>query len=229
MNTLLKIIVIFCIANVPAIVLGQEFNSIRFQKEVFKVKLALPANIDTTVTDDTITPDTLSKQASESLYINTRAAFAAMPLKRIKINQKFGPRIHPVTGKFDFHTGIDLHAKTEVVYSIMAGIVEKIGYNARIGYFVQINHGIITSIYGHLSYISVKTNERVEAGDGIAITGSSGTVTAEHLHFMLKYKGQIIDPWPYLKFMYKKELDSEVQSRQLQTNAIQRIKRDSIN
>lgn len=215
--------------NVPMGVLGQEFNSIRFQKEVFKVKLALPMNIDTTITDNTLTPDTLTKQASESLYLNTRAAFSAMPLKKIKINQKFGPRIHPVTGKYDFHTGIDLHGKTEVVYSIMAGIVEKVGYNARIGYFVQINHGIITSIYGHLSYISVKPNEHVEAGDGIAITGSTGTVTAEHLHFMLKYKGQIIDPWPYLKFMYKKELDSEIQSKQLQTNAIQHIKRDSIN
>jgi murein DD-endopeptidase MepM/ murein hydrolase activator NlpD len=121
------------------------------------------------------------------------------PLKNLRQTSRFGWRIHPITGEFQFHKGIDLAARSDTVYSIMNGVFTKIGNNPFIGNYILITHrGNIQSLYGHLSAIAVLPDEQVTAGQPIGITGATGRVTGEHLHFSIKYHGHEISPLAFL-------------------------------
>jgi murein DD-endopeptidase MepM/ murein hydrolase activator NlpD len=123
----------------------------------------------------------------------------SLPLKRLHQTSGFGWRNHPITGKFQFHKGIDLAACHDTVFCILNGIVSTIGYNGYIGNYIIITHpGEVKSIYGHLSAIAVLPDEQVMAGQPIGITGATGRVTGEHLHFSIKYQGREISPLVFL-------------------------------
>jgi murein DD-endopeptidase MepM/ murein hydrolase activator NlpD len=123
----------------------------------------------------------------------------SFPLKRLRLTSKFGWRVHPITGKFQFHKGVDLAARHDTVFCILNGVVTSIGYNDYIGNYIIIIHpGDVQSIYGHLSLISVLPNEQVVAGQAIGITGATGRVTGEHLHFSIKYQGLELSPLAFL-------------------------------
>jgi murein DD-endopeptidase MepM/ murein hydrolase activator NlpD len=123
----------------------------------------------------------------------------SLPLKQLRQTSRFGWRVHPITGMFQFHNGIDLAARHDTVYSILNGIVSAIGYNAYIGNYIIITHpGDVQSIYGHLSVIVVLPDEQVMAGQAIGITGATGRVTGEHLHFSIKYQGRELSPLAFL-------------------------------
>ena len=123
----------------------------------------------------------------------------AFPLKHLKQTSGFGWRIHPITGEFQFHKGVDLAARNDTVFSIMNGVVIKIGNNPLIGNYILITHsGEVQSLYGHLSAIAVLPDEQVAAGQPIGITGTTGRVTGEHLHFSIKYHGYELSPLAFL-------------------------------
>lgn len=125
--------------------------------------------------------------------------FATLPLNSVTLTSSFGYRTHPVTRKRNsFHSGVDLVAKRDTVYSILHGIVKRSGYNELLGNYVEIKHGDYYSIYGHLSTRFVATNEIVKAGLPLGVSGSTGRVTGEHLHFTIKHKGEFINPIPFL-------------------------------
>lgn len=125
----------------------------------------------------------------------------SLPLTgKLYVSSDFGERHHPLLHKEIFHTGIDLRADYQIVNAIANGIIAKEGYDARAGNFIVIQHGnSIESIYCHLSNFLFKPGDLVLAGDGIAVSGASGTVTAPHLHFAIREDGKFIDPIPILK------------------------------
>ncbi|MFC4143527.1 M23 family metallopeptidase [Pedobacter mendelii] len=118
----------------------------------------------------------------------------AMPLNSMRVNSSFGKRIHPVTHKVDFHTGIDLHARNEPVYAFFSGRVAEVGFNPILGKFIRIQKNGVECIYGHLSILLVAKGEEVQSGKVVAVTGSTGRVTGEHLHFSIKLNGIYLDP-----------------------------------
>lgn len=121
-------------------------------------------------------------------------------LTRLFVTSDFGRRYHPVFQKSNFHTGIDLRANYDTVYSIASGFISKEGYNDRAGNFLVIQHGNgIESIYCHLSSFLMRTGEQVSSGTKVAISGASGAVTGPHLHFAMKVNGKFTDPVPILK------------------------------
>ncbi|RZJ92815.1 MAG: M23 family metallopeptidase [Chryseobacterium sp.] len=122
-----------------------------------------------------------------------------LPLQKLSITSSFGMRIHPVTGKTDFHRGIDLAADCDPVLNIMDGKVKSIGFDPILGNYVRIQHGEFLSIYGHLSHILVTNGETVGAGYIIGVTGATGRVTGEHLHFSIRYRGRYLNPLLFLK------------------------------
>lgn len=124
--------------------------------------------------------------------------FVVMPLAEYRITSGFGWRRHPVTGRQDFHNGIDLATRAGVVRSIMPGTVESTGCHRNLGNYVRIDHGFVKSIYGHLSRITVSNGQSVSAGDAVGITGNTGRTTGEHLHFSIRRNGTYIDPWKFL-------------------------------
>ncbi|WP_225554518.1 M23 family metallopeptidase [Sphingobacterium bovistauri] len=122
-----------------------------------------------------------------------------MPLMDARVTSAFGWRRHPVTGKSDFHQGVDLAGNDKIVRNIMEGNVIDSGYHKNLGNYVRIDHGNFRSVYGHLSAITVKVHQQISPGYPIGITGSSGRVTGEHLHFGIMYDGLYINPMEFLQ------------------------------
>ena len=132
------------------------------------------------------------------LQENNFKPILTLPLKSIRINSGFGGRIHPIMKSFKSHSGIDLKAFYEPVYSVGAGFVTQNGFRTVEGNFVKIRHGAIESIYCHLSKILVSVGEIVNAGAQIGISGNTGRSTGPHLHFGMKYNDQFINPELFL-------------------------------
>ena len=118
-----------------------------------------------------------------------------------KVTSPFGFRTHPITGKWDFHTGVDIAAdKGTDILSALQGTVAEVGTSAIYGKFIIIDHGgnVITS-YSHCDKIIAQEGQRVAMGARIATVGSTGISTGPHLHFELIVNGQRADPLPHLR------------------------------
>lgn len=127
------------------------------------------------------------------------------------VTSPFGMRYHPVDKVNKMHNGVDLVAtadgKTGQADKIMAhtgGIVDGVGYDRDAGNFIRIRVDLDTKMYYfHLRDKSdLVAGEAVRAGQIIGTMGATGKVTNKHLHFGIKYKGQWIDPAPYLDADY---------------------------
>jgi len=126
-------------------------------------------------------------------------AQCCLPLKHLDLTSGYGYRIHPVTGNPGFHAGVDLRAHHDTVYAVASGIVAATGYQAFLGLYIGLYHDGIQTVYGHLSRIFITTGDTVYSGEAFAISGSTGRVTGEHLHFSVLFQNKPVDP---LKFLY---------------------------
>ena len=126
-----------------------------------------------------------------------------LPLKHLTLTSPYGYRIHPVTGQYQFHNGIDLRADRDTVYAVFDGAAS-VKYDKLLGLSVSISGNDLTCIYGHLSALLTNGGE-VSAGQPIALTGSTGRVTGEHLHFSVRYKNQFIDPLKFLNALFNQK------------------------
>ena len=129
------------------------------------------------------------------------------PLRNIKITSPFGNRIDPFTGKRTMHNGIDLAARSAIVYSMLDASVESTGYDSRSGNFIILRHGNFRISYCHLSKILVTKGQPVLTDSPVGITGSTGRSTGEHLHLVAKYKGKVINPQLLLATIAKADRD----------------------
>ena len=100
-----------------------------------------------------------------------------------------------------YHKGIDLGTGSEniPVYAAAAGTVITAGWSDSAGNWVVIDHGdgLVTK-YMHHKEIYVEKGERVEKGQQIGLSGTTGDSTGNHLHFQLEINGAAVDPLPYL-------------------------------
>ncbi|RZK31333.1 MAG: M23 family metallopeptidase, partial [Hymenobacter sp.] len=112
---------------------------------------------------------------------------AHLPVDNILLRSSFGYRVHPITKRYAFHTGIDISARSANIYAVLHGSVGSCGYNSKLGNFIVLNHGNYTTVYGHLSMVFVNSGDLVKPGEVIGISGATGQVTGEHLHFTVKY------------------------------------------
>lgn len=104
----------------------------------------------------------------------------------VVITSVFGWRLHPITGKWSFHSGTDLGAPmgTPVLaaYSGRVGLAEFMG---GYGLSILLDHGEGSreTRYAHLSELFVKPGQWVQQGTVIGLVGSTGNSTGPHLHF----------------------------------------------
>lgn len=125
-----------------------------------------------------------------------------LPLKKIKVTSEYGYRIHPISRKRKFHSGVDLLAKNDKIYSMIPGIVKKVGFHKKgLGNYIVIKNGRYLFTYGHLSKSIRKKGDIVQAGEVIGISGKTGLATGEHLHLSIKYKGRFIDPYTIIEYI----------------------------
>ena len=112
------------------------------------------------------------------------------------ITSPFGWRIHPISGQWAFHTGVDIGGKKgNPIYAAASGTVIAAGRNGGYGYLVDIDHGNgLVTRYAHCSKVLVRKWQKVKVGDQIAEVGDTGTATGPHLHFEILLNGKPIDP-----------------------------------
>jgi len=117
------------------------------------------------------------------------------PLRNVRITQYFGntdfstknPQIYNGKG----HTGMDFAASPGTpILAALEGVVLGTGNtdttcpNASFGKWVFIKHGNgLSTLYAHLSTISVSSGQQVGTGDVVGYSGSTGYATGPHLHF----------------------------------------------
>lgn len=124
-----------------------------------------------------------------------------LPSKYTTVSCNFGWRIHPVTGKQQFHNGIDIPAPygTEI-YACNDGTVIEVSYNYADGSYITISHGGgVASFYSHISKSAVKVGDKVKRGQIIAYVGTSGYTTGAHLNLNIYENNTAVDPMGYFK------------------------------
>ncbi len=118
----------------------------------------------------------------------------------LSLTSLYGMRVHPITGAYKLHTGIDISAPLNTSFVAAAnGIVSKATYNTAYGNMVIIDHGGgVQTLYAHGNEILVQLGQTVKAGDEILKVGSTGYSTGPHAHFEIRINGQTVNPLDYL-------------------------------
>lgn len=129
---------------------------------------------------------------------STTAAFLRWPtFRRYRISSPFYlKRLHPVTGRVKAHNGVDLAMPIGTpVLTTGGGIVSRTGKHPFAGNYIDIGHGgSFSTRYLHLSKLLVKSGQRVERGQKIALSGNTGRTTGAHLHFEFHVNGRPVNP-----------------------------------
>jgi len=132
------------------------------------------------------------------LLLPTPARLAPPLLGKLVVTSPFGLRQHPVIGQELEHHGVDLEAAAGTpVMAAARGVVVWRGNKLGYGNCIVIRHGTqLSTIYGHLTHIGVRTGQLIGAGEVIGLSGSTGFSTGPHLHFEVRRDGIPIDPLP---------------------------------
>jgi len=126
---------------------------------------------------------------------------SGMPVKNGYISSGFGGRIHPISGKYKGHQGVDIPGKKGTpVNSVAAGIVIKSERSGGYGNLVEIRHPDgYTTRYAHNQKNLVKEGDLVEKGQKIALLGSTGRSTGPHVHFEVRKDDKPVNPVAFIR------------------------------
>ncbi len=101
------------------------------------------------------------------------------------------------------HYGVDIAGKeNETVKATLDGRVIFANWTSQTGYVIALMHQRnLVSVYKHNSALLKQQGENVKAGDPIAISGNTGSLTTgPHLHFELWHNGNPLNPREYINF-----------------------------
>ena len=104
----------------------------------------------------------------------------------LPVTSAFGWRVHPISGAWKFHTGVDLgYAEGTPIPALFDGVVIQAGdYADGYGSQVLLYHPLFDGYtrYAHMSEVDVAVDEYVGQGTIIGLVGATGRVTGPHLH-----------------------------------------------
>lgn len=123
---------------------------------------------------------------------------AANNSSAIAINAKPTEKNNPPAeaDQMQFHKGLDIAVPfgSDVV-ATAAGTVIFSGQKGGYGNCVIVSHGNgLATLYGHLSQLVVKVNDKVKVGQVIAKSGNSGRSTGPHLHYEVHKNNSPVNP-----------------------------------
>ena len=117
------------------------------------------------------------------------------------ISSGYGGRIHPTTGKYKFHGGLDIPGSygSAIVAANSGKVIWAGNRGDSYGNYVIIDHGGgVSTLYGHSSKVLVSSGQNVSRGQRIANVGSTGRSTGPHCHFEVRINGSRVNPNPYV-------------------------------
>jgi len=141
------------------------------------------------------------------------------PLKGVQgyVTAVFGPSIHPYTGQWYLHKGVDLAYGFGVpIIATANGKVVEADYDDGYGNYVKIRHkyGFYTK-YGHMQRTYVQAGQEISQGDVLGTMGSTGISTGPHLHYEVHIGSQVVDPVKYINMTNNHDVFNRV-TRSLQ-------------
>ena len=155
--------------------------------------------------DETVVETTVKNEpdAKATLTVSNFVSNSFVQPVKGKISSDFGIRNDPFDGKKARHEGTDIAAPkgTEIV-AAAGGTVSYEGYDDDgYGKYFKITHSDkVMTLYAHCSEILVSKGEKVEAGQTVALVGSTGQSTGNHLHFEIRLDGKAVNAMWYLNY-----------------------------
>lgn len=167
-----------------------------------------------------------AKRAEEEANKNNGSSSSSSSLKNIKFDdnaagtwqwpvdyskfrwtEDYGYRVDPISGKKgSWHGAVDLALSAgSNIYAVDAGVVLIAKRSSSYGNYVVILHDNgMKTLYAHASKLLVSEGDRVAQGKVIALVGSTGYSTGNHLHFVVYNKsGATVHPFDYFPTLSK--------------------------
>lgn len=112
----------------------------------------------------------------------------------------FGERNDPFSGEGEFHKGVDISAASGTpVRATADGVIVFSDWSSGYGRLIIIDHGGgVETYYAHLSRFFAFAGQGVRRGETVGAVGSTGRVTAPHLHYEVRIGGAPVNPYRYL-------------------------------
>ncbi|WP_027865803.1 M23 family metallopeptidase [Massilia alkalitolerans] len=127
-----------------------------------------------------------------------KKAFLKSPLQFSRISSGFSMRVHPISGKWKAHKGVDYAASTGTpIRAVADGVIDFAGNSGGYGNQVVLKHwSKYSTAYAHMSRIApgVRKGAKVSQGQVIGYVGSTGWSTGPHLHYEFRVAGQAQNP-----------------------------------
>ncbi len=189
------------VATIKALIAELEAKQDQYESEIEDLDSQIEAM------DDQITAkeEEYERQiAAGQIQFNTGSGYI-WPLDGCYVlTSLYGNRIHPITGKPNYHLGIDIRASYGTpIKAARGGVVTTSAYNSSYGNYVVVSHGNGDSTrYAHMSSRAAQEGQTVSQGQILGYVGSTGNSTGNHLHFEVFISGSRTDPinqYPSLK------------------------------
>jgi murein DD-endopeptidase MepM/ murein hydrolase activator NlpD len=127
-----------------------------------------------------------------------KKAFLKSPLEFSRVSSGFSMRVHPVSGQWRKHQGVDFAAPTGTpIRAAGDGVVDFVGTQNGYGNVVEIKHwNNYSTLYAHMSRFAggLKKGAKINQGEVIGYVGTTGWSTGPHLHYEFRVSNQPRDP-----------------------------------
>ncbi|MDB5838743.1 MAG: family metallopeptidase [Herminiimonas sp.] len=127
-----------------------------------------------------------------------KKAFLKSPLEFSRISSGFSMRVHPISGQWKRHKGVDFAAATGTpIRAAGDGEIEFVGGQNGYGNTVVIKHWAnYSTAYAHMNRFAdgLRKGSKVRQGDVIGYVGSTGWSTGPHLHYEFRVDNEPRDP-----------------------------------
>ncbi|MBC7415245.1 MAG: peptidoglycan DD-metalloendopeptidase family protein [Herminiimonas sp.] len=127
-----------------------------------------------------------------------KKAFLKSPLEFSRISSGFSMRMHPISGQWKRHEGVDFAAASGTpIRAAGDGVVDFVGGQNGYGNVVVVKHwSNYSTAYAHMSHFgkNLRKGMKVAQGDVIGYVGTTGWSTGPHLHYEFRINNRPHDP-----------------------------------
>jgi murein DD-endopeptidase MepM/ murein hydrolase activator NlpD len=127
-----------------------------------------------------------------------KKAFLKSPLEFTRVSSGFANRVHPISGDWKAHKGIDFAAPTGTpIRAAGDGTVDFAGVSNGYGNMIVLKHwNNYSTAYAHMSRFGsgLRKGAKVSQGQVIGYVGTTGWSTGAHLHYEFRVANVARDP-----------------------------------
>jgi murein DD-endopeptidase MepM/ murein hydrolase activator NlpD len=117
------------------------------------------------------------------------------------ISSAYGNRVNPISGREEFHRGLDLSVPEGTpILATADGIVSFSGWNGGGGNVIVVEHGHgYSTYYAHNQRNAVQVGQRVKRSELIGYAGATGSATGSHVHYEIWKSDRAVNPKKFIQ------------------------------